>query len=61
MSDTLLLRDIDEPGLGTLAVYEQRGGYSALRRALASSPQEVLSELEASGLILRADATYEAT
>ena len=59
MSDTLLLRDIDEPGLRTLAVYEQRGGYSALRRALAASPQEVLSELEASGLRGRGGAGFQ--
>jgi NADH-quinone oxidoreductase subunit F len=59
MSDTLLLRDIDEPGLHTLAVYEQRGGYSALRRALAASPQEVLSELEASGLRGRGGAGFQ--
>src|SRR5215472_12209982 len=59
MSDTLLLRDIDEPGLHTLAVYQQRGGYSALRRALASSPQEVLSELEASGLRGRGGAGFQ--
>ena len=30
----LLLKDIDEPGLNTLEVYERRGGYGALRRAL---------------------------
>ena len=59
MSDTLLLRDIDEPGLHTLAVYQQRGGYSALRRALASSPQEVLSDLEASGLRGRGGAGFQ--
>jgi NADH-quinone oxidoreductase subunit F len=59
MTDTLLLRDIDEPGLRTLAVYEQRGGYSALRRALATSPQEVLSELEASGLRGRGGAGFQ--
>jgi NADH-quinone oxidoreductase subunit F len=59
MSDTLLLRDIDEPGLHTLAVYEQRGGYSALRRALATSPQEVLSELEASALRGRGGAGFQ--
>ena len=31
----LLFKDIDEPGLNTLAVYERRGGYESLRRALA--------------------------
>ena len=30
----LLFTDIDEPGLNTLEVYERRGGYEALRKAL---------------------------
>ena len=28
--DTLLFKDIDEPGLNTLDVYERRGGYEML-------------------------------
>jgi NADH-quinone oxidoreductase subunit F len=46
----LLFADIDEPGLYTREVYERRGGYEALRKALAMSPEEVLAQLEASGL-----------
>ena len=38
MTDTLLFKDIDEPGLNTLAVYEARGGYAALRKALEMTP-----------------------
>ena len=34
----LLFEDIDEPGLNTLPVYERRGGYRSLRRALESAP-----------------------
>ena len=34
MSPTILMRDIDEPGLATLEVYQRRGGYEALRKAL---------------------------
>ena len=34
MTDILLFEDIDEPGLATLDVYERRGGYAALRKAL---------------------------
>ena len=30
----ILLDRIDEPGLNTLAVYERRGGYESLRKAL---------------------------
>ena len=59
MSEPLLLQDIDEPGLHTLAVYERRGGFQALRKALAMTRQEVLSELEASGLRGRGGAGFQ--
>ena len=54
----LLLADIDEPGLNTLAVYERRGGYEALRKALAMEPEEVLANLESSGLRGRGGAGF---
>ncbi len=54
----LLLEDIDEPGLATIGVYERRGGYGALRRALAMTPEEVLASLEASGLRGRGGAGF---
>src|SRR5215212_6280185 len=42
-----LLRDIDEPGLDTIEVYERRGGYSALRTALTElEPDEMLSQIQ---------------
>jgi NADH-quinone oxidoreductase subunit F len=41
----LLYKDLDEPGLNTLEVYEKRGGYKMLRKALEMSPQEVLEEM----------------
>ncbi|HXP36289.1 MAG TPA: NADH-quinone oxidoreductase subunit F, partial [Solirubrobacteraceae bacterium] len=59
MSDALLFKDIDEPGLNTLAVYEARGGYSALRKALELTPAEVLEQLEASGLRGRGGAGFQ--
>jgi len=59
MSDMLLFKDIDEPGLNTLAVYEARGGYSSLRKALAMTPAEVLEQLEASGLRGRGGAGFQ--
>jgi NADH-quinone oxidoreductase subunit F len=58
MSDTLLFKDIDEPGLNTLAVYERRGGYESLRKALAMTPEDVLKNLEASGLRGRGGAGF---
>ena len=39
MRERLLFKDIDEPGLNTLAVYERRGGYGSLCRALAMTPE----------------------
>jgi NADH-quinone oxidoreductase subunit F len=54
----LLLTDIDEPGLCTLEVYEARGGYESLRRAMTMTPDEVLKELEASGLRGRGGAGF---
>src|SRR3954467_8152492 len=58
MTQTLLFKDIDEPGLGTLAVYERRGGYQALRKALQMTPQEVLDQLLASGVRGRGGAGF---
>ncbi len=55
---TLLLADIDEPGLCTLDVYERRGGYQALRKALAMSPEDVLEQLKVSGIRGRGGAGF---
>jgi NADH-quinone oxidoreductase subunit F len=55
----VLLRDIDEPGLNTIDVYERLGGYKALRKALFQmEPEQVLAELEASGLRGRGGAGF---
>jgi len=54
----LLFTDIDEPGLNTLEVYERRGGYQSLRKALAMSPEEVLEQLKASGIRGRGGAGF---
>jgi NADH-quinone oxidoreductase subunit F len=58
MTLRLLLKDIDEPGLNTLEVYERRGGYRALRRALEMEPRAVLAELQSSGLRGRGGAGF---
>jgi NADH-quinone oxidoreductase subunit F len=58
MSTHLLFRDIDEPGLNTLEVYERRDGYQSLRRALAMAPEAVLEELKASKIRGRGGAGF---
>jgi NADH-quinone oxidoreductase subunit F len=58
MSELLLFTDIDQPGLNTLGVYQERGGYDSLRKALAMPPEGVLGELEASGLRGRGGAGF---
>jgi NADH-quinone oxidoreductase subunit F len=54
----LLFADIDEPGLNTLAVYERRGGYQSLRKALQMTPEEVLEQLKTSGIRGRGGAGF---
>src|SRR5437764_935539 len=55
----ILFERIDEPGLNTLPVYERRGGYQALRKALAMAPDEVLSSLMDSGIRGRGGAGFQ--
>lgn len=54
----LLFEDIDEPGLNTREVYERRGGYEMLRKALEMEPDEVLQELLASNVRGRGGAGF---
>jgi NADH-quinone oxidoreductase subunit F len=58
MSQKLLFRDIDEPGLNTIDVYRRRGGYEQLKKALAMPREAVLNELLASGLRGRGGAGF---
>jgi NADH-quinone oxidoreductase subunit F len=55
----ILFDRIDEPGLNTREVYERRGGYESLRKALRMSAEEVLGELEASNLRGRGGAGFQ--
>jgi NADH-quinone oxidoreductase subunit F len=60
MTDKLLFDRIHEPGLNTLEVYERRGGYESLRKALTEmTPEQVLAELEASNLRGRGGAGFQ--
>ncbi|MDQ3849991.1 MAG: NADH-quinone oxidoreductase subunit NuoF [Actinomycetota bacterium] len=60
MSDApkILFDGIDEPGLNTLEVYRRRGGYEALRQAVRMTPEEVLDELQESGVRGRGGAGF---
>jgi len=58
VSDKLLFKDIDEPGLATIDVYKRRGGYQSLERALKCSREEVLQNLMDSGLRGRGGAGF---
>jgi NADH-quinone oxidoreductase subunit F len=55
----VLLKNIDEPGLAGIETYERLGGYRAMRKALTEmAPEEVLEQLEASGLRGRGGAGF---
>jgi NADH-quinone oxidoreductase subunit F len=54
----LLFDRIDEPGLNTLEVYERRGGYDSLRKALSMTPEEALEQINDSGLRGRGGAGF---
>jgi len=54
----LLFDGIDEPGLNTLEVYERRGGYRSLRKALSMPSEEVLENISDSGLRGRGGAGF---
>jgi len=60
VTDAILLKDIDEPKLFDIEVYERRGGYKSLRKALAMSQDALIAELEASGLRGRGGAGFPA-
>jgi NADH-quinone oxidoreductase subunit F len=55
----LLFRNIDEPGLASIETYCKLGGYQSIRKAFTEmTPEEVLKELEDSGLRGRGGAGF---
>lgn len=54
----VILNKIDEPGLAGIDVYEKRGGYQALKKALAMKPDAVIEEVKKSGLRGRGGAGF---
>jgi NADH-quinone oxidoreductase subunit F len=58
MTELRLLQHINEDGLASIDGYERFGGYQALRKALDMNADEVLSQLEGSGLRGRGGAGF---
>ena len=54
----VVTRDLMVPGIDTLAVYQEHGGYDALRKALTMAPSAILDEVKASGLRGRGGAGF---
>jgi len=55
----MLFEHVDEPGLNTIDVYRRLGGYATLERAYREmEPEEILDELENSGLRGRGGAGF---
>ncbi len=54
----IILDRIDEPGLNTLVVYERRGGYQSLRKALIMSPEDVTQDIMDAGIRGRGGAGF---
>ena len=53
-----LTANFHQPGQHTLHGYESRGGYQALRKALAMSPEEIVEEVKESGIRGRGGAGF---
>jgi NADH-quinone oxidoreductase subunit F len=55
----ILFEGIDEPGLNTLEVYQRRGGYDGLRKALSMPREDVLASIMDSGIRGRGGAGFQ--
>ncbi|WP_316832308.1 NADH-quinone oxidoreductase subunit NuoF [Pedobacter aquatilis] len=59
MSRKLLLEHINVPGINTLEVYRQKGGYRAVEKALKTlTPEDIVEEVKKSGLRGRGGAGF---
>jgi NADH-quinone oxidoreductase subunit F len=56
----ILLKNINEPNQNTLAGYESRGGYTAIRKAIGIDPLAIIDEVKKSGLRGRGGAGFPA-
>src|SRR3954451_21687360 len=55
----LFYEDIDRPGLNTLSVYRELGGYEMLAKAVDMPAEDVLAQLQASNVRGRGGACFE--
>ena len=59
MGKKILLEHIDVPGINTLEVYRQKGGYESVRKALKEmTPDAIVEEVKKSGLRGRGGAGF---
>src|SRR5437868_13194344 len=54
----VLFEYLDRPGIETLTVYEETGGYAGLRKAVTMERQAVIDEIKVSGLRGRGGAGF---
>lgn len=60
MYEPVLLRNVNIENSARLAVYEERGGYQAIRKALAQTPDEIVEEVKSANLRGRGGAGFPA-
>jgi NADH-quinone oxidoreductase subunit F len=58
MARKILTQHIDVPGIETMDVFRQHGGYSSLEKALKMNPDDVVEEVKKSGLRGRGGAGF---
>ena len=58
MGRQLLLDNLDKPGINTLSGYQETGGYESLRKALQMKPEDIVAEVQKSGLRGRGGAGF---
>jgi len=58
MARTLLLKNINEPGIQSLEGYQRNNGYASLRKAMKMKPEEIVEEVKKSGLRGRGGAGF---
>jgi NADH-quinone oxidoreductase subunit F len=58
MGRQLLIDNINEPGINTLEGYRAHGGYQALTKAIGMKPEEIVAQVQKSGLRGRGGAGF---